>query len=52
MKDSANDGSRVADVEGAHERRSPKGQGLLRKEGPLTHYFVAKLSIVGIYTLL
>ena len=28
---------RVADVEGAWERRSPKGQSLLRKEGPLTY---------------
>ena len=26
--------SRVADVEGPRDRRSPKGQGLLRKEGP------------------
>ena len=28
--------TRVADVEGAWERRSPKGQGHLRKEGPPT----------------
>ena len=33
------------------DRRSPKGQGLLRKEGPPSNirYFVAKLSIVVIY---
>ena len=28
---------RVADVDGAQERRSTKGQGLLRKEGPPTY---------------
>ena len=28
---------RVAEVEGALERRSPKGQGFLRKEGPRTY---------------
>ena len=37
------------------DRRSPKGQGLLRKEGPPMgppsnmRYFVAKLSIIAIY---
>ena len=35
--------ARVADIDGARERRSPKGQGLLQKEGP------PKLSIVAIY---
>ena len=30
------------------EQRSPKGQGLLRKEGPPAY---AKLSVVAIYTL-
>ena len=34
--------SRVADVEGAWERRSPKGQGHLRKEGPLTYAILSQ----------
>ena len=33
---------RVADVEGAWERRSPKGQGLLRKEGPPTYDILSR----------
>ena len=33
---------RVADVEGAQERRSTKGQGLLRKEGPQHTLFCHK----------
>ena len=34
--------SRVAEVEGARERRSPKGQGLLRKEGPPTYAILSR----------
>ena len=33
---------RVADVEGARERRSPKGQGLLLKEGPPTYAILSR----------
>ena len=44
--------SRVTDVELPQYRWYPKGQGLLRKEGPPTYaIFVAKLSIVAIYAL-
>ena len=38
---------RVPDVARPCDRRSPKGQGLLRKEGPPTYASVAKLSIVA-----
>ena len=42
----------MADVEGPWDRRSPKGQGLLRKEGPPKYAnLVDKLSIVAIYAL-
>ena len=34
--------SRVADVERAREQRSPKGQGLLRKEGPPTYAILSQ----------
>ena len=34
--------SRVADVARARERRSPKGQGLLRKEGPPTYAILSR----------
>ena len=33
---------RVADVEGAQERRSTKGHGLLRKEGPPTYVILSQ----------
>ena len=33
---------RVAEVEGARERRSPQGQGLLRKEGPPTYAILSR----------
>ena len=43
---------RVADVARAREQRSPKGQGLLRKEGPPTYAILSQNnSIVVIYTL-
>ena len=45
----------IADVAQPRDRRSPKGQGLLQKEGspsPIQiRYFVAKLCIVVIYVL-
>ena len=34
--------TRVTEVEGARERRSPKGQGLLRKEGPPTYAILSR----------
>ena len=42
--------TRVAEVGGPQDRRSTKGQGLLRKEGPPT-YAILLLSIVAIYAL-
>ena len=33
---------RVAQVEGTWERRSPKGEGLLRKEGPTTYAILSR----------
>ena len=35
-------GCRVADVGGPRDRRSPKGQGLLRKEGPPTYAILSR----------
>ena len=42
--------SRVAEVGGPQDRRSTKGQGLLRKKIPPT-YAILLLSIVAIYAL-
>ena len=36
--------NRVADVEGPRDRRYPKGQGLLRKEGPPTYAILSRLT--------
>ena len=42
--------ARVADVEGAQERRSTKGQGLLRKEGPPTYAILSRNSVLSRFT--
>ena len=42
---------RVAGVEGAQERRSPKGQGLLRKEGPPTYAILWQKLVLSRFTL-
>ena len=42
--------SRVADVGGAQERRSTKGQGLLRKEGPPTYAILSRNSVLARFT--
>ena len=42
--------SRVAEVEGARERRSPKGQGLLRKEGPPTYAILSRNLVLSRFT--
>ena len=41
---------RVADVGGAQERRSTKGQGLLRKEGPPTYAILSRNLILSRFT--
>ena len=41
---------RVAEVEGAQERRSPKGQGLLRKEGPPTYAILSQNLVLSRFT--
>ena len=41
---------RVADVEGAQERRSTKGQGLLRKEGPPTYAILSRNLVLSRFT--
>ena len=40
----------VADVEGARDQRSPKGQGLLRKEGPPTCAILSRNSVLLRFT--
>ena len=42
--------SRVADVEGTRERRSPKGRGLLRKEGPQTYASLSRNLVLSRFT--
>ena len=42
--------NRVADVEGAQERRSTKGQGLLRKEGPPTYAILSRNLVLSRFT--
>ena len=42
--------SRVADVEGAQERRSTKGQGLLRKEGSPTYAILSRNLVLSRFT--
>ena len=42
--------TRVAEVEGARERRSPKGQGLLRKEGPPTYAILSRNLVLSRFT--
>ena len=44
------DRKRVADVEGAQERRSTKGQGLLRKEGPPTYAILSRNLVLSQFT--
>ena len=44
------DGCRVAEVEGARERRSLKGQGLLRKEGPPTYAILSRNLVLSQFT--
>ena len=41
---------RVAEVEGARERRPPKGQGLLRKEGPPTYTILSRNLVLSRFT--
>ena len=41
---------RVADVEGAWERRSAKGQGVLRKEGPPTYAILSQNLVLSPFT--
>ena len=41
---------RVADVEGPRERRSPKGQGLLRKEGPPKYAILSQNLVLSRFT--
>ena len=43
-------GGRVTDVEGAQERRSTKGQGLLRKEGPPTYAILSQNQVLSRFT--
>ena len=40
----------MADVEGPQDRRSPKGQGLLRKEGPPTYAIFSRNLILSRFT--
>ena len=42
--------ARVADVEGAQERRSTKGQGLLQKEGPPTYAILSQNLVLSRFT--
>ena len=44
------DACRVADVARACERRSPKGQGLLRKEGPPTYAILSRNLVLSRFT--
>ena len=48
--DDEEDEDRVADVEGAQERRSTKGQGLLRKEGPPTYAILSRNLVLSRFT--
>ena len=41
---------RVAEVARAREQRSPKGQGLLRKEGPPTYAIVSRNLVLSRFT--
>ena len=41
---------RVADVGGPRDRRSPKGQGLLRKEGPPTYAILSRNLVLSRFT--
>ena len=41
---------RVADVGGARERRSTKGKGLLRKEGPPTYGILSRNLVLSRFT--
>ena len=43
-------GLRVADVGGKQERRSPKGQDLLRKEGPPTYVILSRNLVLSRFT--
>ena len=43
-------GDRVADVKGPRDRRSPKGQGLLRKEGPPTYAILSQNLVLSRFT--
>ena len=45
-----NECGRVADVEGPRDRRSPKGQGLLRKEGPPTYAILSRNLVLSRFT--
>ena len=42
--------SRVADVEGPRDRRSPKGQGFLRKEGPPKYAILLQNLVLSRFT--
>ena len=44
------DKSRVADVGGPRDRRSPKGQVLLRKEGPPTYAILSRNLVLSRFT--
>ena len=39
----------MAEVEGARERLSPKGQGLLRKEGPPTYAILSRNLVLSLF---
>ena len=41
---------RVAEVGGPQDRRSTKGQGLLRKKGPPTYTFLSQNSVLSRFT--
>ena len=47
---SASINCRVADVEGPQDRRSTKGQGLLRKEGPPTYAILSQNLVLSRFT--
>ena len=49
-KDSTSRSSRVADVEGPQDQWSPKGQGLLRKEGPPTYAILLRNLVLSRFT--
>ena len=40
----------MAEVGGPRDRRSPKGQGLLRKEGPPTYAILSRNSVLSRFT--